>query len=189
VKVRTTAVAWPAILVATLSMTWAGKAQASQAIHEPSVVKKAAREVMQKAHFCTLVTVGEDGQPQARIMDPFAPEDDFTIWLATRSTTRKVGQIEKDPRVTLLYFDHADLSEVTVLGKAELVRDPAEKARHWNPAWRGFYEDENRGDDYLLIRVTPSHLEIVSPARGLGSDPQTWRPIMLDLSRGVRASQ
>jgi len=25
---------------------------------------------MQKAHYCTFVTIGDDGQPQARIGDP-----------------------------------------------------------------------------------------------------------------------
>ncbi len=140
-----------------------------------------AREVMEKAQYCTFVTIAQDGEPQARVMDPFPPEGDLTIWLATKATTRKVEQIEANPRVTLLYFDPKDLAYVEVLGRAELVRDPAEKAKHWKEAWKRFYMDENRGYDYLLIRVKPSRLEIVDTARGLSSDPNTWRPVVLDL--------
>ena len=62
-------------------------------------------------------------------------------------------------------------------GDATLVDDPAEKARRWKPEWAGFYADENRGADYLLIRVVPRRLELVSYADGLVNDPKTWRPI------------
>jgi hypothetical protein len=34
----------------------------------------AARDVIEKAHYCTFVTIGEDGHPQARLVDPLAPE-------------------------------------------------------------------------------------------------------------------
>ncbi len=141
----------------------------------------AAREVMRKAHYCSFITNGEDGQPQARIMDPFAPDEGLTVWLATKPVTRKVAQIRRNPRVTLLYFDPAAPAYVTLLGTAELVADPAEKARRWKEAWVHFYKDRSRGDDYLLIRVKPSRLEIVDYGRGLVGDPETWRPVTVDL--------
>jgi len=65
--------------------------------------------------------------PQARIVDPFAPEADFTIWVATNPLTRKVAEIRQDPRVTLLYFNAAAAEYVTVLGTATLVSDSASR--------------------------------------------------------------
>src|SRR6188472_3556394 len=91
----------------------------------------AARDVIQKAHYCTFVTIGEDGQPQARLVDPLAPDAAFTIWIATNPLTRKVDQIRRDPRVTLLCFDATTSSYVTVLGRAGLVTAAAEKRAHW----------------------------------------------------------
>ena len=143
-------------------------------------VIKAAADVMQRARYCALVTIGEDGQPQARVVDAFAPEDDLTVWIATKPVTRKVGQIRADPRVTLFYFDAGDPGYVTLLGTAELVTDAGAKRAHWKKDWAGFYKDENRGDDYLLIRVKPRRLEIVSDRHGLTSDPETWRPVILE---------
>jgi len=141
----------------------------------------AAREIIEAARFCDLVTVGEDGRPQARIVDAFAPEADFTVWVATRPATRKVAQIRAHPQATLLWFDRESLSYVELLGDAELVDDPAEKAARWKPEWQPFYADENRGEDYLLIRVRPRRLEVVSPGRGFESDPDTWLPAAVDL--------
>jgi len=156
-----------------------GAHRAAAAPSQESVLA-AAREIMAAARYCDLVTVAEDGRPQARIVDPFAPEDDFTVWAATRPMTRKVAQIRAHPQATLLWFDRESLSYVTLLGDAELVDDPAEKAARWKPEWAGFYEDENRGDDYLLIRVRPRRIEVVSFGRGIESDPVTWLPTAVD---------
>lgn len=53
---------------------------------------KRALSLMQRARYATLVTVGDSGQPQARIADPRAPESDMTIWVATNPLTRKVNE-------------------------------------------------------------------------------------------------
>jgi len=144
-------------------------------------VLAAAREVMAAARYATLVTLGPDGHPQARIVDPFEPEEDFTIWAATNARTRKAAEIAADPRVTLLYFDRAGSSYVTLAGRAELVRDSTERARHWKEEWAGFYRDRHLGDDYLLIRVRPHRLEVSSTRHGVLNDPVTWRPAIVAL--------
>jgi general stress protein 26 len=141
----------------------------------------AARDVMQLARYCTLITIGPDGQPQARIVDPFSPDSDLTIWIATNPLTRKVQEIRHDARVTLLYFSPATFEYVTVLGTAVLDTDSVHRAEHWKPEWAGLYRDQNRGEDFLLIRVRPARLEVVSGRLGVRNDPQTWRPVILDV--------
>lgn len=142
----------------------------------------AARTIMAASRYATLITLDGTGHPQSRIVDPFAPEDDLTIWVATNSRSRKVEQIAADARVTMTWFDAAGQSYVTLLGTAQAVRDPAEKARRWKPEWEKFYRDRNRGEDYLLIRVTPRRLEVVSERLGMVNDPATWRPVVVDLT-------
>ncbi len=144
-------------------------------------VVRTAREIMEAARYCVLVTVGQDGQPQARIMDPFLPETDMTVWLATNPLTRKVGDIRKNPRITLVYFEASKMAYVTLLGTARLVSDAAEKARYWKEQWSKLYKDRNRGDDYLLIRFEPARLEISATGQGMVNDPKTWKPVTVDL--------
>jgi general stress protein 26 len=143
-------------------------------------VLAAAVQLMEKARFCGLVTIGEDGHPQARVVDAFSPEPDLTVWIATNPITRKVKQIKADPRVTLFYFDPSGPGYVTLLAKAELVSDPAEKARHWKEDWAAFYADKNRGEDFILIRCKPIRLELVSYGHGILNDPGTWRPVTIE---------
>lgn len=141
----------------------------------------AAADVMKAARYTTLITFGDDGRPQARIVDPATPEQDLTIWIATNPLTRKVAEIRHDGRVTLLYFNTALGEYVTVLGAASIVADSAAKVKHWKADWAPFYERGPRGDDYVLIRVKPSRLEVVSPSHKVVSDPKTWLPVSVDL--------
>ncbi len=133
-----------------------------------------AHEIIDAAHFVALISLDADGHPQARVMDPFPPEADMTVWLATNPRSRKVEQIRKDNRVTLYYFDTSGLGTVTLMGTARLVDDPDEKAKRWKPGWEAFYPD--RDSSYLLIEVRPVRMEIVSVKHGLSGDPQTWTP-------------
>ena len=145
-----------------------------------AAIRSAAREIMEKARLCALVTLGGDGHPQARVMDAFAPEPDMTVWMATNAGTRKVEQIRADPRVTLFYFDPSGPGYVTLLARAEIRTDPAEKAKHWKDEWAAFYADGSRGDDFVLIRCRPIRLEVVSYAHRIASEPGAWRPAMVD---------
>jgi general stress protein 26 len=155
--------------------------QTAPAAPTPAQILDTARDLMLAARYCTFVTVDEEGQPRARVVDPFPPEADMTVWMATKATTRKVAQIRKNPRATLLCFDGTKKGYMTLLGTATVVDDPAEKAKRWKPEWKEFYEDENRSPDYILLRLKPTRLEVLSPAHGLGNDPRTWLPPSLEL--------
>lgn len=173
-----------AFLLTSLYLSLAGPFGGSQAAAPPvpsrAVIIEAAKEMMTKSRYCALVTLGIDGHPQAREVDAFAPDADMTVWIATNPVTRKTNEIKRDPRVTLYYAVDGGGGYVTIVGRAEIVDDPAEKAKRWKEDWGAFYSDKNRGADYTLIRVRPTRLEIVSYAHKLLNDPKTWKPITLE---------
>jgi len=154
-------------------------AQDSSAAANRAHILSSARTLMQKAGFCTFITIGEDGHPQARVVDPFLPDDGMTIWIATNPASRKIAQIKKDQRVTLCYLNPDHSGYVTILGRADLVNVMAEKEKHWKEAWSFLYKDKYRGDDFTLIRIRPRRLEIVSYPDKLVNDPKTWRPVQV----------
>lgn len=156
-------------------------AQPAPAAADRARVMSAARDVMKQARYASLITIGADGQPQARIMDPSDPDADLTVWMATNPASRKVGQLRRNPRATLLYFDRATESYVSLLGSATLVNDPAEKERRWQSKWAPHYPDGPRATSHMLLRFTPRSLEIVSAHHKLQSDPKTWRPVVLEI--------
>ena len=137
-------------------------------------LKKAAREIMTSAGTCALITIDQKGRPRVRVMDPFVPESDFTVWFGTNPNSRKVDQIKKDPKVTLYYLDIDGSGYVMIHGTAQIVIDQEEKEKRWKVEWEAFYP--NKTEDYLLIKVSPEWLEVISYTRGIAGDPTTWEP-------------
>jgi len=134
----------------------------------------AAREIMTSAQTCALITLDHEGRPRVRAMDPFLPESDFTVWFGTNSNTRKVDQIKKDSRVTLYYLDSAGSGYVMIHGIAQIVNNQKEKDKRWKVEWESFYP--NKTEEYILIKVTPEWMEVISYAHGVVGDPMTWEP-------------
>jgi CubicO group peptidase (beta-lactamase class C family) len=145
---------------------------------------RAAREIMETARYCALITVDSGGRLQARAIDAFPPDSGMVVRIGTNRRTRKVAEIARAPKVTLYYFDAPSASYVTLQGYAQVVTDPAETRRFWKPEWESFYPD--RESDYVLIAVRPQRIELVSESRGIGGDPVTWRPPVVEFPGGRR---
>ncbi|MCA0131611.1 pyridoxamine 5'-phosphate oxidase family protein [Winogradskyella alexanderae] len=132
----------------------------------------AAREIIKASGTCALISLDEKSIPRVRIMDPFPPENDFTIWFGTKSESRKVHQIKNNPNVTLYYQDSDASGYVVIHGKAQIVEDEKIKQTKWKKEWEAFYPNK---DSYVLIKVSPDWMEILSHSRGIVGDPVTWQ--------------
>ena len=138
----------------------------------------AARDIIEGAGTCALITSDASGLPSVRVMDPFIPESDFTIWFGTNPKSRKVNQIKNNPKVTLYYLDTNSSGYVVIHGNANLVNDQSEKDKRWKTEWDAFYP--NRTDDYQLIKVSPQRMEVISYTHGIIGDPKTWEvPVVI----------
>lgn len=62
-------------------------------------------------------------------------------------------------------------------GIAEIVNDQKEKDKRWKAEWEAFYP--NKTKDFMLIKVTPEWMEVVSYTHGILGDPVTWEPSKL----------
>jgi general stress protein 26 len=82
--------------------------------------------------------------------------------------------------LTLYYFDPETQGYVSLMGRARLVNDPNEKAKHWSEAWNQFYPNR---DSALLIAVTPEKLEMVSLKHKIAGDRKTWAPPTIEFER------
>jgi general stress protein 26 len=132
----------------------------------------AAREIIASQQFCALVTQDEDGRSQIRTVNPFPPEDDMAVWIATGTQTRKVGQIRHNPQVTLYYADHSKAAGfVSIRGKALLVEDRAEMIKRKRAYWDSMFPEFK---NLILIKVIPEYLEVLNYSRGVNGDPATW---------------
>lgn len=136
-----------------------------------------AREYIQSARYCTLITIDSSGYPHARVMDPFKPEQDMVIWLGTNRKSRKVTEIRANSRVTLFYFDNQGTGYVSITGDAYIIDDQEKKTEYWKPEWERFYKDK---ENYILIKIIPQKMEVLNYQHGIYGDPDTWETPSVD---------
>jgi len=147
---------------------------------EKKIMQK-ADAVIQSAYYTTLITLDKNNQPRARIVEPFLPDKNFVVWMATNPKSRKVNQLKHNSTTTLHYFDKSKLAYVSLMGNAFLVNDDSIKKRIWKDGWEKFYP--NRKKDYLLIQFIPKTLELISITDGFTGDKNTWKPHKVSLQK------
>lgn len=146
----------------------------------------AARELIGAQTFCALITLDESGRPQVRTMNPFPPEEDMTVYMATSTRSLKYRQIKRDPRVTVYYSDHVKGNGyVALTGRAVLVDDPGEIKKRKRAYWDQSFDPGLA--NLVLIKVVPERLELVVYNKpGLEQDKSTWRPPTIELKPAVK---
>jgi general stress protein 26 len=171
------------LIVFALSLAATGPAapgDTSDATRAPKILAS-AREMMEQARYCALITVDDASQPQARTVDPLPADDGLEVWVLTNRSSRKVAQLRHNPRATLYYFTPVSPGYVTLLGEATVIESAADKASAWRPAWGEARRKQLAREDFVLIHFRPRRLEIVSYVHALTNDAKTMLPVILDL--------
>jgi general stress protein 26 len=153
----------------------------------PTEILTSVRALIAADTNTAFITVDSSGRPRVRTVYTIVEEKssntiskDTKIWIMTRASTRKVAQLQIDPRVTLYYNDDAAVKYASIMGTATLFTDPNEPEAALFLStqvdqfmtqyfWPGFPKD------FALIRVQPQWVEFLSKNNAHG-DPKTWRP-------------
>ena len=143
------------------------------------LILETAKSSMRSEEYCMLITLGEAGEANARLVQPFEPEPDMTIWVGTWSKSRKVREIQKDSRVTLAFYDRDSTAYVTLLGLAGIENDLNKKRKYWREEWIGFIPQGPEGDDYVLVKFIPFRIELMSFANGVLPQPYGLKPAVV----------
>ena len=145
----------------------------STSVKDDSIII-AAREIMGAQKYCALVTIDSFGKANIRTMNPFPPEQDMTVWMATNIRSRKVKEIRNNPKVVLYYANHAQATGyVAITGRAVLVDVMEEKMKRKRDYWSQAFPDWKY---LILIKVIPEKLEVINYKHKLENAPDTWDP-------------
>lgn len=143
----------------------------SQTNSNSEKIMVAAREIIKKYPYCSLVTVDSSGQPHARTMNPFPIDNEFVTWFATSRNSRKLVEIMNNSKVCIYFANHiAAEGYVSITGNAEIIDDKdlliKMKRNYWNniPNWQ---------NEFVLIKIVPQTMEVISYKNGLINDSIT----------------
>jgi general stress protein 26 len=111
--------------------------------------------------FASLSTSDGD-QPRVRTVSPIV-EDDMSIWITTRSTSRKVKQLRENPKICLAFVEPPDGDrDAIVIGEAQIIPDIQKKRKVWNLAPFDLYRhfpDGPTSSDFCLLKIIPKRIE------------------------------
>lgn len=137
------------------------------------------KHTIEEAEFCFLITLAGDGTANARLMQPFGPEPDLTIWFGVSPESRKIEEIKRDSRVTVGYDYAEEGAYVTLKGQAYLSTDLEERRRFWREDFSDFWPEGPESDNYILIKFVPSRIEVMNMVKEVAPDPFGLEPVAL----------
>lgn len=136
-----------------------------------------ARTTVQAAKYCILITEGE-ARLNARVLQPFDPQPDWTIWFGTHPQSRKITDLRRTATATAIYYDRDNLGYVALQGAGQIVDDPALRQRYWNANWR-IYFPKGPDEGYAVIKFTPDRLEMMSFGHDITPEPYGLKSVAL----------
>jgi len=109
-------------------------------------------EIIDEAEVSLVITQGDRGFPHCRPMTLLGYEEDGTLWFATSRSSRKVSEIDRNPKVTVCFLAFEGGAYAQMFGKAEIAEDPELKAELWMEEWGEYWESPD-DPDYVLLLV------------------------------------
>lgn len=111
---------------------------------------------MRAIDIAMLFTHSDGGTMAGRPMSNNGEVDyDGDSYYFTYETSRMVGEIERDPNVSLSFRGERDKHFlVAVEGRATLIRDKSQFERHWTPDLDRWFKDGIDTDGVVMIEVT-----------------------------------
>lgn len=133
----------------------------------------AALDIARSAGFAFLVTSAttSGGGVSTRLMQPFAPDDDFTVWLGTSPWSRKVAELRADSTATLAYQALDGAGYASAVCDATIVTDDDARKAHWRDDWTAFFPGGADGEDFVVLCLRARRLEVVSFTHGITPAP------------------
>ena len=135
-----------------------------------------ARATLDAADFCFLTTQGEFEPTSTRLMQHFKPDADLTVWFGTSLTSRKVREIQRNPRVNVACLDPTRRAYIVLVGTATIEERAEQWRRYWREDWHTFWPEGPSGGDYVPLRFTCERVEVLSFAASIAPAPYGLRP-------------
>jgi general stress protein 26 len=125
-----------------------------------SDLRKKILQKMNEHVLASFATITEDGKPWTRYVVVKA-DDQMNIWFATFKNSRKIQQIDKNPKVHLVLGvsdPQTAVSWLQVEGHAEILEDAETKKIIWYDLLSSIFSGPD-DPNYVACKVTPDRIE------------------------------
>lgn len=100
-----------------------------------------------------MLTTSQEGRLYSRPMVASQKRFDGTLWFFTRKSSPKVAEVTGHHEVNVAYASAAEMSFVSLAGRAILVDDNQAIDEHWNAMAGAWFPGGKEDPDVALLRV------------------------------------
>ena len=129
-----------------------------------SDLKDKITDGLKKLQLANLATITADGVPWTRYV-MISGDENLVLRSATLVSSRKAGQIRKNPEVHLTcgVLDPMEMKPYyQIQGTAEIITDETERYAFWNPSLEPIFDGPD-DPTYAVVVIKPYRIEICSP--------------------------
>jgi general stress protein 26 len=147
-----------------------------------------ARETVNAVPTCLAITIDSNGDANARAIFTSKLTDEWTVRFMTDRRTRKVGEIARRGRMTLVYYHQAGGAYVTLVGGASIIHDVAVKQAIWQPASFKWHPGGPADPNVVLIEFVAERIETWNTPGQIVPDPSKglWAAVLTRDANGWR---
>jgi len=138
---------------------------------EVSNLLQIAREIIGKVPMCFAITVDQNGEANARVVQTSRLSDEWTIRFMTDRRSRKVEEIEQSGRMTLAYQYDPENQYVSLVGRATIIDDIDVKQAIWRPQSFKWHPGGPTDPNVVLIDFFTDRIELWSSLHSVTPDP------------------
>ncbi|MEJ4087237.1 pyridoxamine 5'-phosphate oxidase family protein [Galbibacter orientalis] len=96
-----------------------------------SALINATKDVKHPFRYFTMATIGINNSPRLRTVVLRGTEEDLSLKIYTDKRSKKVTHIKENNNVCLLFFDHNEMLQLKIDGKAYLEQDEKILKKAW----------------------------------------------------------
>jgi general stress protein 26 len=127
--------------------------------------------LIKEADAAYLSTIDANGYPITRAMlnlknknifpklvNFMSKQDDLTLFFTTNTSSSKVKDIMKNPRVSVYFCDVNNYNGFMCQGDIEIVKDKQLKHDLWLDEWVMYYPEGKDSEDYTVLKLEPKYV-------------------------------
>jgi pyridoxamine 5'-phosphate oxidase len=132
-------------------------------------LKSACLEIMEMAEVVYVTTIDPKGYPHTRAMFNLRnkaefPQQaalfsdhqrDFMVYLATNTSSSKLGHIKANPKVCLYYCHAATFRGLMLAGEIDILDSSEVRKALWSDGWERYYPGGPDDPDHTALRLYP----------------------------------
>lgn len=145
----------------------------------PDVLLARACEILRSRPYVFLCTSAGAGVVNARQVQPLRGDDDLDLWVGTSPRSRKVAEVRDTGLATVAVDDPRAFATVTMRCEATVVSDLPERLARWDEELRAFFPAGPEGDDFVLVHLVPTRIELIDFVNAITPDPYGLVPAVI----------